>query len=336
LIFLKHICYLVCKDRKRCADRAVSNDQALPARDSSAWAFPFSFFGSCADGLPCARGSSFSQKIAMKISAIIPAYNEAENIALVVEGLLALQGEGGSPLIDEVIVANNNSTDKTAEIAHACGARVIDVPARGYGNACAAACAVARGDVFVFVDGDHTADLSQTALLIAPIARGADLVIGARTHATRGSLTLPQRFGNALSCALVRAIWSVPVTDLGPFRAIRRDAYERIGMRDRAYGWTIEMQVRAAQLGLFTREVPVSWFPRYAGKSKVSGTVRGVIGAGIGILSMIARLRWRQWREREQSTTAPGFARSPFPPYQLVNRPPAEPDCPQQPHAGPL
>jgi glycosyltransferase involved in cell wall biosynthesis len=269
----------------------------------------------------------------MNTSAIIPAYNEAENIALVVEGLRALCDDIGAPLVYEVIVANNNSTDETAIIACASGARVIDVPTRGYGNACAAACAIALGDVFVFVDGDHTADLSQTILLTREIARGADLVIGARTHATHGSLTLPQRFGNALSCALVRAIWSVPVTDLGPFRAIRRDAYERIGMRDRAYGWTIEMQVRAAQLRLETREVSVSWFPRYAGQSKVSGTVRGVIGAGVGILSMIARLRWRQWREG-LSVDAPAHPK--VSPYQLVNRPPAETDCPQQPHAGRL
>jgi hypothetical protein len=292
---------------------------------------PLSFFGSCADVMSCVLGILFLKL--MKISAIIPAYNEAENIALVVEGLLALRDQCGQPLVSEVIVANNNSTDETASIARTSGARVIDVHTRGYGNACAAACAVAQGDVFVFVDGDHTADLSQTVLLTQQIACGADLVIGARTYATRGSLTLPQRFGNALSCALVRAIWSVPVTDLGPFRAIRRDAYERIGMRDRAYGWTIEMQVRAAQLRLQTHEVSVSWFPRYAGQSKVSGTLRGVIGAGVGILSMIARLRWRQWRER---VPVGALTRAKASPYQLVNRPPAETDCPQPPHAGRL
>ena len=230
----------------------------------------------------------------MKVSAIIPAYNEAENIALVVGGLLALRAASGAPLMHEVVVADNRSDDDTGLIAAQAGARVVYVHARGYGNACAAACDAATGDVLLFVDGDHTADLLQTPLLIEPLTRGAQLVIGARSKALRGSLTVPQRFGNALACALVRAIWRVPVTDLGPFRAITRDAYELIGMQDRTYGWTIEMQVRAAQLRLSMVEVAVTWLPRHAGQSKVSGTVRGVFGAAVGILSMIARLWLRE------------------------------------------
>jgi glycosyltransferase involved in cell wall biosynthesis len=252
----------------------------------------------------------------VKISAIIPAFNEAENIALVVGGLRALRDEAGAPLIYEVVVADNNSTDETASLATNAGARVVAVPARGYGNACAAACAAAQGDVYLFVDGDHTADLSQSALLIDAIARGNDLVIGARANALRGSLTLPQKFGNALACWLIRLIWRVPVTDLGPFRAIRRDAYERVGMLDRTYGWTVEMQVRAAQLGLRTTELPVTWLPRHAGTSKVSGTIRGVFGAGVGILSMIAKL-W--WRGRSRGKTNLQFS--------VKSRPPAETDC---------
>jgi glycosyltransferase involved in cell wall biosynthesis len=230
----------------------------------------------------------------VNISAIIPAFNEAENIALVVQGLRSLLDATDQPLITEVVVADNNSSDATADIARSAGARVIHVSERGYGAACAAACEVALGDVLLFVDGDHTADLSQARLLVDAIANGADLAIGARKHALRGSLTPPQRFGNALACWLVRRIWRVPITDLGPFRAIRRSAYQRIGMRDRAYGWTIEMQVRAAQLKLRVVEVPITWLPRYAGHSKVSGTVRGVFGAGVGILSMIARLWLRE------------------------------------------
>jgi glycosyltransferase involved in cell wall biosynthesis len=265
----------------------------------------------------------------MFVSAIIPAYNEAENIALVVGGLIALRDADNRPLVGEVIVADNNSDDDTAAIATAAGARVVHVAARGYGNACAAACAHAVGDVLLFVDGDHTADLSQTELLLNGIERGADMVIGARTHAVQGSLTLPQRFGNALACALVRLIWCVPVTDLGPFRAIHRAAYDHIGMRDRTYGWTIEMQVRAAQLRLTTTEVPITWLPRHAGQSKVSGTVRGVLGAGFGILSMIARL-W--WRGRFRSVSTENTLSS----YQLNSRPPAETDCTHQPHAGRL
>jgi glycosyltransferase involved in cell wall biosynthesis len=273
----------------------------------------------------------------MIVSAIIPAYNEAENIALVVSGLLAQRDEQGARLIDEVVVADNNSSDGTADIARDAGAKVIHVLARGYGSACAAACEVARGDTLLFVDGDHTADLAQTALLLDEIDRGADLAIGARANALRGSLTLPQRFGNAFACALIRLIWRVPVTDLGPFRAIRRSAYLHIGMRDRAYGWTIEMQVRAAQLRLHVREVPVTWLPRHAGKSKVSGTVRGVFGAGFGILSMIARLWWRErFATRSATENAASLSFDHRSPYQLSARPPADADCSQQQHAGRL
>ncbi len=237
----------------------------------------------------------------LKISAIIPAYNEAENIALVVDGLLALCDEAGMALVHEVIVADNGSDDGTAAIARQCGARVIYVAQKGYGIACASACKVAQGDVLLFVDGDHTADLRQAVLLTQAVERGADMAIGVRTHAAPGSLTLPQRFGNWFACYLVHKIWSVPITDLGPFRAIRRSAYERIGMRDAAYGWTIEMQIRAAQLSLRVREVDVSWLPRHAGQSKVSGTIKGVVGAGWGILSMIVRLRLHEWRDARQA-----------------------------------
>ncbi len=265
----------------------------------------------------------------MTVSAIIPAFNEAENIALVVTGLLALRAQDGRPLIDEVIVADNNSVDGTATIALTSGARVIHVRERGYGSACAAACAASLGDVLLFVDGDHTADLTQTPLLLDAIADGAEMVIGVRADAKRGSLTLPQRFGNALACALVRAIWRVPIADLGPFRAIRRSAYDRMGMRDCAYGWTIEMQVRSAQLHMRTAEVNVTWLPRHAGTSKVSGTVRGVFGAGFGILSMIATLWWRERRISNRAKQKNTISK-----YQLSARPPAESDCTQQPHAG--
>jgi glycosyltransferase involved in cell wall biosynthesis len=232
----------------------------------------------------------------VRVTAIIPAYNEAENISLVVEGLKILVDDAGHPLISEVIVADNNSSDATASNALAAGARVIFVRKKGYGNACYQACRVATGDVLLFADGDHTADLSQVKDVIQAIQQGADLSIGARVHAQAGSLTLPQRFGNALACFLIRSIWHAPISDLGPLRAIRRNAYDLIAMRDRTFGWTIEMQIRAVQLGLTTVEIPVSWFPRYAGHSKVSGTVKGVIGAGWGILSMIARLKWREIR----------------------------------------
>ena len=143
----------------------------------------------------------------LKTTAIIPAYNEVENIALVVNGLLALHDSHGQPTIHEVIVADNNSNDGTAQAAFSSGARVIHVAQKGYGNACASACKAATGDVLLFVDGDHTADLDQAALLIDAVSLGADLAIGVRTHATRGSLSLPQRFGNILfKLALVNAM----------------------------------------------------------------------------------------------------------------------------------
>lgn len=237
----------------------------------------------------------------LKTIAIIPAYNEAENIALVVGGLLELLDHKGSLLIQEVIVADNGSEDATAAIAIAAGATVLRVAGRGYGNACAAACALAstrpHADVLLFADGDHTADLSEATLLLDAIASGADLAIGVRTRIAQGSLTLAQRWGNALACFLVRRLWRIPISDLGPFRAIRRSAYERMSMRDRAYGWTVEMQIRAAQLHLTTTEVAVSWLARRAGHSKISGTLSGVMGAARGILSMIARLWWREWWE---------------------------------------
>lgn len=242
----------------------------------------------------------------LKVSALIPAFNEAENIALVVDGMMALRDSAGRPLIHEIIVADNGSTDATASVATAAGAKVIAVAEKGYGSACASACHIATGDIFLFADGDHTAELTQAKLLLDAIAQGADLAIGVRKHAAHGSLTLPQRMGNGLACFLVRLIWSIPVSDLGPFRAIRRIAYERIGMRDRAYGWTIEMQIRAAQLKLRTTDVAVSWLPRHAGHSKISGTPTGVIGAAWGILSMIARLWWRELRSPfNQSPTRP-------------------------------
>jgi glycosyltransferase involved in cell wall biosynthesis len=230
----------------------------------------------------------------MRVSAVIPAYNEAGNIGLVVAGLKALTNAEGLPVISEIIVADNNSTDATAITALAAGASVLFVAKKGYGNACFQACKVATGDVFLFVDGDHTADLSQVKDVLLAITNGASLSVGVRKNADVGSLTAAQRFGNALACYLIRLLWQVPVTDLGPLRAIRRSSYELIDMQDRSFGWTIEMQIRAAQLKIISKEIPIRWMARHAGCSKVSGTFSGVVGAGWGILSMIAKLKWRE------------------------------------------
>jgi len=199
-------------------------------------------------------------------------------------------------VVDQVIVGNNGSTDDTAKIASACGAIVMEEPDRGYGAACLAALAApVDKDLIVFVDADHSVVPQELPALLDPLFDGADLVIGSRTlgHCEKGALSIPQEIGNKLAIALLRLLWRGQVTDLGPFRAITQSALSSIQMTDRKFGWTVEMQIRALQLSLTTVEVPVSTRQRI-GKSKISGTVKGVIGAAHGILGTIAKLYWRQ------------------------------------------
>ena len=230
------------------------------------------------------------------VYAIIPALNEAEAIVGIVNGLHALRDNNNHPAIHRVIVADNGSTDGTGFLALAAGATVIQELRRGYGYACMAGIAVAGdADIILFVDGDNSVVIQETASLLAAIDRGADLAIGSRINIEPGSMTSPQRFGNWLACFITQLIWNVPVSDLGPFRAIRKTSLYHLDMKDMTYGWTIEMQIKAFQCGLQVTEVPVSIRCRI-GRSKVSGTVRGVIGAGIGIFSMIAKLWWRERR----------------------------------------
>jgi glycosyltransferase involved in cell wall biosynthesis len=190
----------------------------------------------------------------------------------------------------EVIVVDTASTDGTPEIARRLGARVVAEPRRGYGRACLAGIAALSPDVdtVLFMDADAADRPEDLAVLLAPIeADEADLVIGARRLGVeRGALTPQQRFGNALACLLIRLVWGVRYTDLGPFRVIRRDALARLGMRDETWGWTVEMQVRAARLGLRVAEVPVG-YRRRIGTSKISGTLSGTIRAGWKILWVI-------------------------------------------------
>ena len=219
-----------------------------------------------------------------RISVIIPALDEERAIGLVVAAI--------PPWVDEVIVADNGSEDRTAEVAGSAGACVISEPRRGYGAACLAGIAALRNpDVVVFLDGDNSDVPGEMGLLVDPIVRGdADLVVGSRAlgRRERGALTIQARFGNRLACYLIRLIWGARYTDLGPFRAIRFDALTALRMRDRDYGWTVEMQVKAVRHGWRVQEVPIS-YRRRIGKSKVSGTVRGVIGAGTKILYTIFR-----------------------------------------------
>ena len=218
------------------------------------------------------------------VSVVIPALNEAEAIAGVVA---SVRGR-----VDRVVVADNGSTDDTAKRARTAGAEVVHVPIAGYGRACLAGIEAARdSDIIVFMDGDASDDPADLSALLAPILAGeADFAVGSRLRGDveAGALTLPQRFGNRLACTLMRLIWKSRFTDLGPFRAIRRDALERLGMHAPTYGWTVEMQVRALKAGLPYAEVPVS-YRRRIGVSKISGTARGVVLAGWYILSTIAR-----------------------------------------------
>lgn len=226
----------------------------------------------------------------LRVDAVIPALNEEAALPRVLAVL-------PRPPVRRVVVADNGSTDRTAAVARAGGAEVVAEPERGYGAACLRALARLREDppdVVVFLDGDGSDRPEELPRLLRPIERGeAELVIGSRRLGSSepGALTVPQRFGNALACTLMRRMYGVRYTDLGPFRAIRWEALERLGMVDRNYGWTVEMQIRAAQLRLRHVEVPVTHRRRRLGESKVSGTVRGTLGAGAKILWTLARYR---------------------------------------------
>lgn len=232
------------------------------------------------------------------VTCIIPTRDEAKAIGLVIRGLQALHNEDGSPIIDAILVCNNGSTDDTAMIAQNAGANVVHQSQFGYGIACLTALDHAQdSDILLFIDGDNAFRAAQAMPLINAVAMGADLAIGSRNLGciARGSLTLPQRGGNWLASYLIQLLWHHKVTDLGPFRAISQQALKRLAMEDERFGWTIEMQIKAIQMNMQIEEHPVDTFNRL-GRSKISGTVRGTIGAGIGILSMIAKLRWRQLR----------------------------------------
>ncbi len=226
-----------------------------------------------------------------RISAVIPALNEEHAIGQVIAEIPAW--------VAETIVCDNGSTDRTAEIAAAAGARVIRAGRRGYGSACQAGIQAAdRPDVIVFLDGDFSDYPAQMDRLVRPIAVGrADMVIGSRIagRRQRGALTLQQRFGGALACLLMQVIWGVAYTDLGPFRAISAAALGRLHMDDPDFGWTIQMQIRAAQAGLRCVETPVDYRCRI-GQSKISGTIRGVAAAGWKILFTIWHERWNESR----------------------------------------
>jgi len=220
----------------------------------------------------------------VNISLIIPVLNEAACIG-------ALLAELPPAVAHEILVVDNGSTDATAAIARGAGVRVVSEPRRGYGYACAAGAAAASGEVLVFMDGDGSFVPEQIALLVGAIAAGADLALGTRMQGgmVAGAMPPHQLHGNRLVAWLVRRIYGVPLTDLGPFRAIRRSLLGQLDMRERTYGWPIEMIVKAARQGATIVELPVGYRPRFAGHSKVGGTVRGTVLATYRILSVTLR-----------------------------------------------
>ena len=235
----------------------------------------------------------------MSVGVVIPARDEAGNVGAVVAGLLALRNPDGEPIVDHCVVCDNGSSDATAKHARAAGAEVVAQPTPGYGIACLTAlAALPPVDVVLFADGDHSAKAAQAPALLDGIAAGADLVVGSRRLGRQqpGAMSVAQRAGNRVAGLLIRLLWRRRVTDLGPFRAIRAEALRALNMRDRAFGWTVEMQIKAISRRLRVAEVPVDSLRRRFGKSKVGGTWRGVLGASLGILGKIAVLRWRSWR----------------------------------------
>lgn len=249
----------------------------------------------------------------LRVGVVVPARDEEPNIGAVVRGLLALDDGTGAALVDDFVVCDNGSRDRTAERAREAGARVVGETRPGYGIACQTAlAALAPVDVVLFTDGDGSFAASQSERLLSAITSGADLAIGSRVlgHAEAGALSWPQAAGNRVAARLIRWLWGREVSDLGPYRALRADALRRIGMEDRAYGWTIEMQIKAIQRGLAVIEVPVDTRRRRHGRSKVGGTLRGVVGAGVGILGTIAGLYLRQTRDVVRAARAKEVARS--------------------------
>lgn len=225
----------------------------------------------------------------MRVSVIIPTHNEAQAIGRVL-------GDLPSDLVTEVIVVDSNSTDGTPDLARSLGAEVIQEPRRGYGRACLTGLANAKNpDVVVFLDGDYSDRPSELPILLAPILEGrADITLGSRLQDRRSAAALPwhQVLGNRIAASLIRLLYGLKISDLGPFRAARAEVLRALALQQNTYGWAVEMILKGALAGFHVVEVPVSYYPRI-GKSKISGTVKGTLGAGWFILTLIVRYYFR-------------------------------------------
>jgi glycosyltransferase involved in cell wall biosynthesis len=223
------------------------------------------------------------------VSVIIPVLNEEASIA-------AVLGDIPSELEAEVLVVDNGCTDRTIPIARSLGARIVMAEQRGYGAACYAGTLAASGDILVYLDGDYSDYPNEMVDLIAPIVAGrADLILGSRL--ARGDLpgeAMPpqQRFGNWLTARLMRRLYGLPVTDLSPFRAVRKETVLALAMQEMTFGWPTEMMVKAARAGYRLEEIPVRYRSRLGGRSKISGTLRGTILAAYYILTTTFRYAW--------------------------------------------
>jgi len=223
----------------------------------------------------------------VRVSVIIPTHNEAQAIGRVLADL-------PSDLVTEIIVVDSNSTDGTPDIARSMGAQVIHEPRRGYGRACLTGLAkTSHPDVVVFLDGDYSDRPAELPILLAPIIeQRADITLGCRLN-NKGALPWHQSFGNHLAAGLIRILYGVKISDLGPFRAARADVIQALALEEATYGWAVEMILKGAIAGFRIVEVPVSYYPRI-GKSKISGTIKGTVGAAWFILSRIVRYYFRR------------------------------------------
>jgi glycosyltransferase involved in cell wall biosynthesis len=226
----------------------------------------------------------------VRISVIIPTHNEASAIGRVLADV-------PRDLVTEIIVVDSNSSDGTPGIAEKLGARVLLEPRRGYGRACLTGLSSAHDpDIVVFLDGDYSDRAAELPILLAPILEGrADITLGSRLsrESNPGALPWHQAFGNRLAAALIRFLYNVKITDLGPFRAGRAEVLRQLELEETTYGWAVEMILKGALGGFRVVEVPVSYYPRI-GKSKISGTLKGTVGAGWFIITLIVRYYFRR------------------------------------------